>query len=55
MDINHNILYRGLTIFNQFTDLFEFGKDFGRNSKLIGVASNINIAGFSIALLLHSL
>ena len=42
----------GLTIFNQFTDLFEFGKDFGRNSKLIGVASNINIAGFSIALLL---
>ena len=42
----------GLTIFNQFTDLFEFGVDFGRNPKLIGVASNINIAGFSIALLL---
>ena len=42
----------GLFIFNQFTELYQFGKDFGRNSKLIGTAANINIAGFSIAMLL---
>lgn len=42
----------GLLIFNQFIEIYEFGKDFGRNSKLIGAAANINIAGFSIAMFL---
>lgn len=41
----------GLAIFIQFIEVYEFGSFFGRNSTLIGVSSNINIAGFSIALL----
>ena len=41
-----------IIIFDQFVNLFDPTVEFGRNSKLIGVASNINIAGFSIALLL---
>ena len=41
-----------LSIFNQFLELYDPNSEFGRNSKLIGVAANINIAGFSIALLL---
>lgn len=41
-----------LSIFNQFLELYDLNSEFGRNSKLIGVAANINIAGFSIALLL---
>lgn len=46
------LFIEGLAIFGQFLELYDFGKDFGRNSKLIGVSANINIAGFSIALIL---
>ena len=47
------ILYtiEGMSIFFQFIELFNFGESFGRNSSLIGVSANINIAGFSLALL----
>lgn len=45
-------IVEGLAVFLQFLDLYEFGKIFGRNAKLIGVSANINIAGFSIALTL---
>lgn len=45
-------ILEGLAVFLQFLDLYEFGKIFGRNAKLIGVSANINIAGFSIALTL---
>lgn len=45
-------VFEGLAVFLQFLDLYEFGKIFGRNAKLIGFSANINIAGFSIALTL---
>lgn len=41
----------GVSVFLQFLELYNFGESFGRNSSLIGVSSNINIAGFSLALL----
>lgn len=41
----------GISIFSQFLQEYNFGEFFGRNSSLIGVSANINIAGFSLALL----
>jgi len=46
------LLVESLAILNQFIDVYDPTKEFGRNSKMIGVAANINIAGFSIALLM---
>lgn len=46
------IFIESFSIFNQFIKYFNPNIEFGRNSQLIGVSANINIAGFSLAMLL---